>query len=195
MDSIPRKGKLNRGDKSAITKLANEFKQVLKKPGDFAIKKTDNRNLRVLKKSGYKVKNGRAYIPLADGKENRYDSVSIGKGTLTYTRKGKKNKVYLSGDAKTLMEKAAELQSKKGRNQVVTFSLRGFAVSSQDYPSFEAMVSYLQNVILPKIVMSERKTARRNKESFSKVIAEQEFWSSVSIVTIGDKIATNKKRR
>lgn len=188
LDSIPRKQNIKPADKTRITKLANQFKQVLKKPDDFAIRSVSKQNADVLKKSGYKVKNGKAIIPLADGRNNRYDSVKIGKGTLEYSRKGKKNKIYLSGDAKTLMKKAAQLQSKRGRNQTVTFSLRGFAVSSTDYDSYEAMMTYLQNVIMPKVVMSQKKTARKAGEKFTKKQAEREFWSSVSIVTIGDKI-------
>lgn len=163
------------------------MRQVLRRPEDFKIAKTTPENLRILKKSGYKVKNKKVVIPLADGKDHKFESVKIGKGTLEYKRKGKTNKVYLSGDANSLMLKAAQLQKGKGRNQVVSFSLRGFAVSSQDYPSFEAMVSYLQNVILPKIVASAELGGEDEDE------ATEKFWSSVSIVTIGDKIAKRKK--
>lgn len=194
IDFIPRKEKITSAQKSLIsrtyTQVEKEFKHALKKPEDFAIHKVSKANAEILEKSGYKLIKGRAVIPLADGKDKKYVSATVAKGVITYKRPGKTNQVFLSGDSEALMKKAAFLQSQKGRNQVVSFSLRGFSVSSQDYPSFEAMVNYLQNVILPKIVLNERKQTRRKKESFSKKRVEQEFWSSVSIVTIGDKIAT-----
>ena len=194
IDRVPRRENIKPQDKTQIAKLAREYKEVLRNPVNFAIKPVREKTAEVLKQSGYRVAKGKAIIPLADGRDKKFDSVSIDKGTLTFKRPGKTNKIYLSGDAGALMRKAAQLQSTKGRNQTVTFSLRGFAVSSTDYDSFDAMMAYLQNVILPKIVMDARKKARRSKTSFSKADVTADFWSSVSIVTVGDTIAKRKRK-
>lgn len=193
IDFIPRREKITSAQKSIISrewaKYSEDMKHALKKPEDFAFRKVSKEQAEILKRSGFKVVKGVASIPLADGKDKKYDKVMIGKGTITFSRAGKKNKMYLSGDGERLMRKAVELNSKRGRNQVVSFSIKGFAVSSQDFISIEEMQYYLQTVILPKIVMSAKIKARRDGAKFSKKEATEEFWSSVSIVTIGDTIA------
>jgi len=194
IDFIPRREKITSAQKATITRIykqtEKDFKQALKKPEDFAIRKVDKANAEILKKSGYKVIKGRAVIPLADGLKNKFDKVTIGKGTLTFVRKGKKNKMYLSADPMKLMKKAYQLNSKKGRNQVVSFSLGGNSMSSQDFENIEEMERYLKNVLFPKIIMEMGAAAAREKRAFDYDKELSKLWASVSIVTIGDKIAT-----
>lgn len=193
IDFIPRKEKITSAQKATITRVykqtEKDFKQALKKPEDFAIRKVSKENADVLKKSGYKVIKGRAVIPLADGRDKRFDKVTVGKGTLTFVRKGKKNKMYLSADPAKLMKKAYQLNSKKGRNQVVSFSLGGNSMSSQDFENIEEMERYLKNVLFPRIIMEMGAKAGKEKRPFDYDKELAKLQSSVSIVTIGDKIA------
>lgn len=194
MDFIPRRENITSAQKATITRVFNktekDFRQALKKPDDFAIRKVSKENAEILKKSGYKVIKGRAVIPLADGRDNKFDKVTIGKGTLTFVRKGKKNKMYLSADPMKLLKKAYQLNGKKGRNQVVSFSLGGNSMSSQDFENIEEMERYLKNVLFPKIIMEMGAASAREKRAFDYDKELSKLWSSVSIVTIGDKIAT-----
>ncbi len=194
LDFIPRRENITSAQKATITRVFNktekDFRQALKKPDDFAIRKVSKENAEILKKSGYKVIKGRAVIPLADGRDNKFDKVTIGKGTLTFVRKGKKNKMYLSADPMKLLKKAYQLNGKKGRNQVVSFSLGGNSMSSQDFENIEEMERYLKNVLFPKIIMEMGAASAREKRAFDYDKELSKLWSSVSIVTIGDKIAT-----
>lgn len=193
IDFIPRKEKITSAQKSIISRVykqtEKDFKQALKRPDDFAVRKVSKENAEILKKSGYKVIKGRAVIPLADGRNSKFDKVTIGKGTLTFTRKGKKNKMYLSADPEKLMKKAYQLNSKKGRNQVVSFSLGGNSMSSQDFENIEEMERYLKNVLFPKIIMEMGAKAGKEKRPFDYDKELAKLNASVSIVTIGDKIA------
>lgn len=177
LDSIPKE--FTRGQKSKLTKLANEFSELIKKPENFVVRKVPKDTQKILKKSGYAVKNGRAIVPMLDSDKNKFQKLTISKTAVTRSGGQKSEKVYLVGNAAEMMKKAVSLNSSKKRNQVVSFKFGGYSVSSQHYIGIEAMREYLQNVILPRVTLSKKSKADKKQ-------ATDQFWSSVSIVTIGE---------
>lgn len=165
---------LSTGQKSAITRLAKkhaaeleDVKQYLNRPDDFVLRPVSKKNAEILKKSGFKFMPGKqtAIIP-----RRGYDSVSIKGATIEYTKSGKKDTVYLSGDPVSLFSKAQKLQQEIKRNQLLTFKIGENSIASTRYLNLKQMKEYLRHVVLPRM--------RKNG------IGAAEFWPMVSIVEI-----------
>ncbi len=200
IDKVPRAKDLTPQIKAQITRKYNQatapgsfYKSVMARPKDYKIREVDAKTNAVLKKSGYltPTKN-KVIIPLRDGDE-KFKTVRIYKDHITFSREGKKEKVFLVGDPEAMLRKAAELAEGKKRNQLVSFKIGGAGVSNFVHESIESAREYLENVVLPRFYASAIvKNKGKPLSKKQKAAIDAQFWTSVSIVTIEGQKFTHR---
>lgn len=138
--------KLSSGQKSHITKLANEYRHALAYPKAFHIAKVSAARAKELKDSGFKVtKTGRAIIPLKG-----YEKASIKPGRIIFSHESYTDETVLGG-AKDFYKNAMKLRGKKlKRNQYLTVRIGDNAEFSRKFISWADLINYVNNVFQPK---------------------------------------------
>lgn len=132
---------LNSGQKSAITKLARQYSQLLSKPQEFHIQKAPKGTKAGLRTAGFTVnKGGKAVIP-----KYEYDKVSLRPGRVRLERDGKQEEIYLAG-SRQFFDKLRNLndtKSKLGRNQMLTVQIGDNNVFSNKFRTYWELYQYL----------------------------------------------------
>jgi len=148
--SYPDLKTLSPQQKGWITRKAAEFKEVLKNPQNFAIRKVSKATAQELKGAGYKTtKTQKAIIPLHTADTGRMDSVKIQKGKLIFKGQGI-TEIVTPSNAANFHQKIAELGKKKlKKNQMLTVKIGDNAPFKSRFDNVGELFHYLKNTFKP----------------------------------------------
>lgn len=132
---------LSTGQKSRITKLAQEYGHALRHPELFHIAKVGKETAKSLKDSGYKVTpTNRALIPL-----HEYQSAKIKKGYIEFKSGNLTEKSYLAG-AKDFHKKLEGITKRRlKRNEMITAKIGDSAAFNTRFSRYSDLYKYLSS--------------------------------------------------
>jgi hypothetical protein len=132
---------LNNGQKSQITKLAQQYSQLLSKPQAFHVQKAPKGSKAGLRTAGFTVnRGGKAIIP-----KYEYDKVTLRPGHVYLERDGKREDIYLAG-SRQFFDKLRNLndaKAKLGRNQMLTVQIGDNNAFSSRFRTYWELYQYL----------------------------------------------------
>lgn len=129
------------GQKSAITKLARQYSQLINNPEQFSVQKAPKGTKAGLRTAGFTVnKAGKAIIPLYE-----YDSATLKHGSIELVGKGKSEKIVLAGSREFFqtLKNLNDAKSKLGRNQMLTVQIGDNNAFSMRFRSYWELYQYL----------------------------------------------------
>lgn len=135
------------GQKSRITKLAQEYGHFLRHPELFHAPHVGKQSARDLKASGYKVTpKGRAIIPL-----HEFQSAEVKRGQIVFKSGRMKETVHLVGH-KTFYQKLRALSQKAlGRDEMLTVQIGANSPFKRSrFTSYWELYRYIQEHFQPK---------------------------------------------
>ena len=148
--SYPDLKSLSPQQKGWITRKAAEFKEVLKNPQNFAIRKVSKATAQELKGAGYKTtKTNKVAIPLHKTDTGRMDSVKISRGKLIFKGNGI-TEIVTPSNAANFHDKVTELGKKKlKRNQYLTIKIGDNAPFQSRHSNLGELFYYIKNTFKP----------------------------------------------
>lgn len=131
---------LTSGQKSWITKQSKVHAQLIKRPGDFTIRRVGNATAKQLKASGYKVENNRAII------HSKQSNVRIKRGEIEIQRPHQTERVILKGGPDFLRQLQNLDKRKLAPNQAYGLKIGDSPTINTIRPSLRELIQYARNL-------------------------------------------------
>lgn len=131
---------LTTGQKSWITKQSKTYAQLIRRPGDFSIKRVSDATAKSLKSSGYKVSGNRAVIPNKGGK------VKVTRGRVTIEKPHQTEQVILKGGPDFLRKLEGLYKRKLKPNQAWALKIGDSPTIHTLRPSLRELIAYARTI-------------------------------------------------